>query len=40
MDKLYALEINKVMRNSLKFKKLAEFDRLASYAILWGVADE
>ena len=40
MEKLYASEINKLMRSSLKFKKMAEFDRLASCAMLWGVADE
>lgn len=32
--------INKLLRRYLKFKRLPEFDRLASYASLWGVCDD
>ena len=36
----YAYQINHLLRKYLKKGKLNEFERLSSYAELWGVADD
>ena len=40
MNKFYSKEVNHLLRKYLKKGKLNEFDRLVSYAELWGVADD
>ena len=40
VDKVYTKTINHLLRKYLKKGKLDEFERLAAYADLWGIADD
>ena len=40
VDKAYTKTINHLLRKYLKKGKIDEFERLAAYADLWGVADD
>ena len=37
---MYSTQVNHLLRKYLKKGKLNEFERLVSYANLWGVADD
>jgi hypothetical protein len=40
VEQCYPQVVNKLLRRYLKFKRMPEFDRLASYADLWEVSDD
>ena len=40
MKDVYAAQVNKLLRRYLVNGMLSEFERLAAYADLWGVADD